>query len=174
MLASAPWPAVRPVENVPSQPVVWDRPWACSSWPSETVTRTLVQLMPAPVVPSSGSVTEILYGTLSVNDGDLAVLRHLDRHHRRAVADRDDGVRDAGQAARVGDRELDLVAAVVREGVARVGGRRGAAVAEVPRVGHRRALGVGGAGAGEVDRQRREALVGVAVACAMGFWSPLR
>ena len=60
VLASAPWPEVRPDLKVPSQPVWWLRPWACSSWPSETVTLTSLQEMPAPVVPSSGSVTVIL------------------------------------------------------------------------------------------------------------------
>ena len=68
VLASAPWPEVRPALTTPSQPVWSERPWACSSWPSWTLTTTSLQEMPEPVDPSSGSVTQILYGILSVND----------------------------------------------------------------------------------------------------------
>src|SRR3954469_8496403 len=67
VLASGPWPLVRPVLNVPVQPVCWERPCECWSCPSEIVTCTSLHEIPAPVVPSSGSETEIVYGTVSVN-----------------------------------------------------------------------------------------------------------
>ena len=68
VLASGPWPAARPEDRTPSQPVALDRSCACSSWPSEILTVMSAQLMPAPVEPSSGSVIETLYGILSVKD----------------------------------------------------------------------------------------------------------
>ena len=71
VLASGPWPAVRPVCSVPVQPVALDRSCACSSWPSEILTVMSLQTIPAPVVPSSGSVTVIVYGILSVKDASL-------------------------------------------------------------------------------------------------------
>ncbi len=71
VFASGPWPAVRPVCSVPVQPVADDRSCACSSWPSEILTVMFAQSMPAPVVPSSGSVTETFYGILSVKAASL-------------------------------------------------------------------------------------------------------
>ncbi len=61
MFAFASWPASDSVSNVPSQPCLAPRPWACSSWPSWMLSVTLAQS----IVPSSGSVTVILYGTVS-------------------------------------------------------------------------------------------------------------
>jgi len=64
-------PAVRPVCSVPSQPVAVERSCACSSCPSEILTVMFAQSMPAPVEPSSGSVTVTLYGILSVKEASL-------------------------------------------------------------------------------------------------------
>ena len=104
----------------------------------------VVQLMPSPVVPSSGSVTVILYGTVSPKSANWPSSGISIVTVGARVADGDRDVVDAGQARLVGDRQLGVVVAGRRVGVGRVGGGRvGRAVAvEVPRVGERRALGV--------------------------------
>src|SRR4051795_7661953 len=61
MFAFGSWPASASVWKVPEQPCLAPRPWACSSWPSWMLSVTFEQS----IVPSSGSVTGILYGTVS-------------------------------------------------------------------------------------------------------------
>ena len=101
----------------------------------------------------------ILYGILSVKDASLPFERRLDRHRRRAVADRDQDVLDAAEAALVAHGELGRVGAVRRVGVRGVRGRgvdRAVGV-EVPGVGDRAAVGIARAGRVELHRERREA-----------------
>jgi hypothetical protein len=74
------------------------------------------------------------------------------------VADEHRDLRDGGQAALVGDREGDLVDALVHIGVLHIRvGRVRRAVAEVPVEADRVPVGVEAAGAGEAHRQRRGA-----------------
>ena len=61
MFAFGSCPASLSVSNVPSQPCLAPSPWACVSCPSWMLSVTSLQL----IVPSSGSVTTILYGTVS-------------------------------------------------------------------------------------------------------------
>ena len=106
------------------------------------------------IVPSSGSVTVTLHGTLSPKDDQLPATGPVTRHRRRGVADADLDTRRSGGALRVPDRQRRGVGAVGGVGLRGVGRGRGGAVAERPRVGQRAALRVAAAGRGEVHGQR--------------------
>ena len=82
----------------PEQPCMFWSPWACSLCPSDVSSRTRLQS----IVPSSGSVTEMVYRIVCAVVEDAAVRREADAHGGRGVA-RDDVDRGAARlAGRVG------------------------------------------------------------------------